>query len=444
MDTFDELAAIFLTEDEDAPAPEPMSPAQLELILVGHLPVRAGLWLTPYADASARQRGPTALIDLDKDRPRVQLLRHRPQAVGDANTTGLREVVGQLARDTRCWVIRPPHDVAMDQLVALPEAQVTILSGTSQTAVVHAYRIIRSLVEAAQRLGQPLGDLGVALVGADSLEADEVGTRLVNAASTFLDITLTRRPCLPRIDAGVICTGELALPQLAAPEPATIVEWIRCSTDHSSDQPIADGSGELHKDRTTEMDRGDSAVAEVQTAPAPHQPHAEPDCPSVGGWGDSNSDQYQIAGAVQPAKITPKTVTFVEPKASPAPAQPQERGRPVPLARFVEGLTPLPVRCPRLERIELAVDQSSGLHLLGREADLRDMHVVQVWAREQRELLDQACRPIRIDAHSQPVCHVFTDVPASLADLHRSDLKLHVLTPVAVDDRVAWYCAPLK
>ena len=152
----------------------------------------------------------------------------------------------------------------------------------------------------------------------------------------------------------------------------------------------------------------------------------------------------QIAGAVQPAKITPKNVTFVEPKASPAPAQPQERGRPVPLARFVEGLTPLPVRCPRLERIELAVDQSSGLHLLGREADLRDMHVVQVWAREQRELLDQACRPIRIDAHSQPVCHVFTDVPASLADLHRSDLKLHVLTPVAVDDRVAWYCAPLK
>ena len=58
MDTFDELSAIFLTEDEDAPAPEPMSPAQLELILVGHLPVRAGLWLTPYADASARQRGP--------------------------------------------------------------------------------------------------------------------------------------------------------------------------------------------------------------------------------------------------------------------------------------------------------------------------------------------------------------------------------------------------
>jgi hypothetical protein len=81
-DPFDELASMFLTDipaesdaaQEDAP-PAVDHRAMIEIMLVGHLPVRAGLWLTPYADALARKQGPTALIRLDGDEPMIQVLR---------------------------------------------------------------------------------------------------------------------------------------------------------------------------------------------------------------------------------------------------------------------------------------------------------------------------------------------------------------------------------
>ena len=77
MDPFDELAALFLTEP-DAPghggcvAGQGLTP---ELVVIGHLPVRAGLWLTPYVDAMARQGGPAALLRLDGGGATVELLR---------------------------------------------------------------------------------------------------------------------------------------------------------------------------------------------------------------------------------------------------------------------------------------------------------------------------------------------------------------------------------
>ncbi len=54
-DPFDELAAMFLTEADEAEASDPQRDSALavmiELLVVAHLPVRGGLWLTPYADA---------------------------------------------------------------------------------------------------------------------------------------------------------------------------------------------------------------------------------------------------------------------------------------------------------------------------------------------------------------------------------------------------------
>ena len=62
VDPFDELAALFLTEPDVVAPGNEGSTAQrtvVELAIVGHLPVRAGVWLTPYADAIACEQGPT-------------------------------------------------------------------------------------------------------------------------------------------------------------------------------------------------------------------------------------------------------------------------------------------------------------------------------------------------------------------------------------------------
>src|SRR5688572_1603438 len=101
IDPFDELAAMFLTARQPQPpgaarmtpaptpawsAPAMSSPrsgaqscarpiAMTELLIVGHLPVRASLWLVPYADMLAREVGTVGLVRLDGQEPTLQLLR---------------------------------------------------------------------------------------------------------------------------------------------------------------------------------------------------------------------------------------------------------------------------------------------------------------------------------------------------------------------------------
>jgi len=149
--------------------------------------------------------------------------------------------------------------------------------------------------------------------------------------------------------------------------------------------------------------------------------------------------------AMPNAKIAPNPTLKVEPKQPAAGAsEPSESGRPAPLARFIEGLTPLPVRCPGHERLELAVDQAGRLHVIALEPHLRELAVVRSWARAHRELLGMACRGQLTDPAAEAVCHVVSDRPASLADLHGSDLRLHVLAPVTVEGKQGWYAAPLN
>jgi hypothetical protein len=144
------------------------------------------------------------------------------------------------------------------------------------------------------------------------------------------------------------------------------------------------------------------------------------------------------------ARLAPKAHLEVEPKHPAVPREPDERGRPVDLATHVPGLQPLPVRCPGSEDVELAVDAEGRVHLLGGESALRRLPVVRRWAFEHRELIAMACPRHRIELREPPALHLFTGTPVSLADLHASDVQLHVLAPVRVGGAVGWYSAELN
>jgi hypothetical protein len=146
-------------------------------------------------------------------------------------------------------------------------------------------------------------------------------------------------------------------------------------------------------------------------------------------------------------KLPPKVVIEVEnkrPGGEGATIEPDDRGQAMPLARFVAGLSPLPVRAPGHERIEIAVDADGVLHLLAREIALRELPVVERWVHAHRELIAMACPQHRFDPAGRTLCHVFASEPISVADLHASNLRLHVLAPVSVGDKTAWYAAPLN
>jgi len=408
VDPFDELAALFLTEaDEPRTVDRDGRCTTVELVVVGHPPVRAGLWLTPYADARAREGGPTALLRLDSDEPSIQILQP-PEALvkmsaGPAGYSTIRDAVGDLARaGVGMWVVRPASDVAPSELLEAGADRITILSSADEAAIVGAYQRLKDLVEAAEQSGVALPSLGLAVLGADRQAAQRMRQRLNRTTSTFLEIQLPLVACVQRMDAAIRAEDFPRLADEPAPSLASVLGWIRDAS--LSAQPLA-----ASRVSTIEPDRG--------------------------------GNQCRRPSSV---KIAPKPSVEVEPKDPDSSTEPDAHGAPITLARYVPGLTPLPVRCPGHERLELGVDSAGRLHVLAREAQLRDLYAVEAWANAHRELIARACTDQWIDTTAIPVRHVFTDEPASLADLHGCELRLHVLAPVTVAGRRGWYAAPLN
>src|SRR5688572_28922600 len=120
FDPFDELAAMFLTAPAEPSsatevarpqcngngAGKPRCVAPVELLVAGHLPVRGGLWLTPYADAVARERGCAALIRLEHEESSLQVLGSKSDQIETGQDLMLRQAVAQVGMLFDHWIIR--------------------------------------------------------------------------------------------------------------------------------------------------------------------------------------------------------------------------------------------------------------------------------------------------------------------------------------------------
>ena len=141
-DPFDELAAMFLTEadaDDEVRGGERQA-VMVELLAVGHLPVRGGLGLTPYADAVAREAGPTVLLRLDGEETSLQLLRGESDVlsplVKKQPQPTLPETVHNLGPAVSTWVVRPPAACGPEDMVRAAPDRITLLSSADEAAVV--------------------------------------------------------------------------------------------------------------------------------------------------------------------------------------------------------------------------------------------------------------------------------------------------------------------
>lgn len=390
-DPINELAALFLTEpDEPLTAQAPAC----ELVVVGSLPVRASVWLTPYADAVARESGPVALLRLDGEAPTLQLIRGAWPPGGPWTT--LSAAIAGLAGHVAAWIVRPPLGASGADLLAVEADRIVILSSVNETAIVRAYQEVKSFWTVAAARATPLPPLGLAVLGADRHSAELFHRRLSHTASTALGVELSLAACVQRIDATMRSSEVLTCVDEPSPGLATVLRWIRSEAPAPAPRLVA--------------------AAAKPAAPSP----------------------------AAPMKLGPKPGAGMEAKALASAIEPDQDGLPLRLAQFVEGLNPLDVRCPGHEHLEIGADADGRLHVMAREADLRRLHIVDAWARAHRELISRACPGQWFDPEAPSVLHVFTDQPASVADLQGSDLRLHVLAPVTVEDRRGWYHAPLK
>lgn len=478
-------------------APHTAARAGVELLIVGHLPVRGNLWVTPYADLRSREIGSVALLRIEGGEPSIQLIRAPQQTASMAVRGSMLSAIDELSPFVDYWILRAPNALSGESLSAAIKLadQITILTSADEPAVVAAYQIIKDAAQSCGDSIEHMPPVAVAVVGTDRATADMVVERLTRATMSFLGMDIQLAMCLQRIDAGVKSTRYIGFADQPPPQFAEVIaslERARVSPAGVQDEAEAI-AGRLYAERdAAEVRQAEQLLRSARPTPprastgAASQPIQQPPISSVAAdpllaasRGDDELSKWISAArnrlasespqstapsgssptapssaASQPSapprrtpiKLAPKPAMAIEAKQLPKESEPARDGKPVPLASYVNGgtLKLLPVRMPGHERIEIAVDSAGRLHLIGHEQSLRELRIVEQWTRTHRELLIMACPQHPIDSLAVPHCHVFTDRPASLADLHGADLSLHVLAPVMVNGHTGWYAAALN
>jgi len=458
------LADLFLTGGRSSPAhraaerhPLDSHHSTVEVILVGHLPVRAGLWLTQYADDVAREEGATALIRLDTEQVILEILRGSESAATASAAATLEEAIASAGPQILRWIVRPALDERMTSLLEAGPDVITILSGADEAAIVSAYRTVKELFDAATRLDAPLPAIELAILGADPVAAQQAAESISDTADLHLGIKVPLRRRV-RAMGSLGSTLHFRFPsEHAMPLPALLkslsAQPVEAPTVAPADEtnyaaraadvigaaqeeevPVKTQSPQLHRMRSlvTPIGHGGFGVPSFATAPSDmDEPQGtKPPAATTIGSGD-------------PMRLRPKLEVQVEPKQV-APHPPARQAPPATaLATWIKGLALLPVRCPDAPDVEIAVDTTGALHVIAWEDRLRALSQVTVWLRKHRDLVSMACPDHMISGVEGIASHLVTSEPKQVADLYGSDLHLHLLAPVEIEGKAGWYSAAL-
>ncbi len=428
-DEFDALADLFLGDTPLAPtgdardpqprstgtdpvpvrAPTPRGAAartpRLEAVVLGHLPVRASIWVRQYAGSVAdATQAPVALLRVSPDATTLELVgagvRH-----GDEHTN-IRDAIADARGRTAHWIVRveetdEPTLIARDDL-----DEITVLTGADEAAVVASYRLMKSLAaDWDRRLDEDEGPaLCLAIMGANSEEALVAGEKLERAARAFLQRPVQVSARVPRIGA----VGSAALFRGEPGESLeTLLTLISGTTPLTADAPCLRLASE----------KGPPAHPASTPTATPAARHSPADAPAL------------------PAREHATAATR------------SEHARPAPMSSIIPGLTLLETRCPKAGRVELATDEAGRLHLIARSGTDPSQPVdtlisTSAWAREHLPLLLRAEPTLAAPSadpasESEPVLHLVTTEPKLIRPLLDADVRVHLLTEIEVGGQVA-------
>ncbi|MBC8309339.1 MAG: hypothetical protein ISR75_02900 [Phycisphaerales bacterium] len=392
-----ELAAMFTTSTE------PSSGASIELLLPAHLPVQGGLWLVPYAGREA-QSGNSVLVRMHEDSVDVAFIGSGGN-VDITSCTSIEEVIERIDDPIENWIVQPPSDVDSTSLLHCDADYVTLLSGADQAAVVGAYRLLKGLVSAKGK-GEEFPPVRLVIVGAEERASSEAASRIVQTAHHQLGVSLEVGHPLPAMGSTSNVVSQVNFPRIS-----NVVDFI----------------GRLRRD-TEEV----PATTELPTT---HR--------------FATDDLQQQEAQLQDVPFVNEVTKPVEPTVQENPKEPERIGKETSnsqtrFASHIAGLISIEPRCPDFEHIELAVDSTGSLHVLASVENFREVTIVGAWATRHRAILQMACSGIQFDTTSVPVQHLFTSTAASVADLHGSGVKLHLLTEVEVECKTGVFCTPLN
>ena len=376
-----QLAEMFTTLDEPSTAP-----ASVDLLLLGHLPVQGGLWLIPYAGRESHG-GMGALIRMHEDTVDLAIVGESTFDISQCES--LDEAFDLIASAITCWMVQPPSDVDSTSLLHCDADRITLLSGADQAAVVGAYRLLKGLVLASSS-AEETPPMNLVIVGTEERAANDAANRIVQTAHHQLGVQLSVSQPLPAMGS-----GSRVASQASFQRSSSIVDIISRIRAVSTEAP------EVPEELQPSIPLTPRHAVEIEDT-------------------DSVPSMQDAAGTTMPDKSHPS------------------------LASHVEGLIGLQPRCPGHEEVELAVDTQGRVHVLADAEDFRDATIVASWVTQHQDLIAMACGGIEIDASATPKQHVFTANAIMVADLHGTDIALHLLTEVEVEGHRGLFSTPLN
>ena len=385
--------------------PEP----KVELVVLGHLPVRATLWARQYACSSAKSRGEVvALVRAASGSTAIDLITGREpiDADGSSDLGGAISTMHERA-DRVMLRVDERHE---PELLERPEVEtITVLTGADEAAVVASYRLIKT-IEASLRDRYEDDDapqLRIAVMGAAREQGEDAREKLQNAVDSFIECPVEIVIGAGRIDA----TGTANVFRDTRAHSATrIIEGL-VSLAHRVEQVAPVEESPVVETRRVDVDT-------IRTNPIEREERP-----------------------IESAAPTP-----VEQR----DASPSIREG---LCAMIEGLRPIETRCPKAPGVEMGMDDEGRLQLLVCDSDcdgaLERLYVAQSWARDHLGLLLRAEPGLRIPssdvrAESDAVLHLITQEPAALRAMYDTPVRMYALARVRVGGVIAQVATALN
>jgi hypothetical protein len=342
---------------------------EVTVVLVGNLPVMAGLWTTQFADEVARAHGPTALVRFEREDLTLELLRADGRQVPPPGAGAVAGWLPRAAAGLRRWVACVPAEAPPVDAVIGAE-RVVLLMGADEAAVTGSYLRLKQLSDECTNRGHPLSKVGVAIAGASPEQADQAYARLGDAVRSFLGIETDLAARLPRIER-VESSARATYPASECPGAAEFLQSLR-------------------RAREAAARRFDDTAEAPAPIPIDASVHAKPAAPKA------VAPAAPATPAVSPAPRAPVAAPAAPtPTAIPAVAAAANVTLPARLVPLLRGLRPLGIDCPAVPEIELALDDERRLHVVGRADQLARVRAAHAWATAHRELIGMAFADLR-------------------------------------------------
>ena len=407
-DAFGSLAALFTTgnggEGQAARTTDGPTLGAVTTVLVGNLPVMAGLWTTQFADAVARIAGPTALVRFERDDVTIELLRADGRQVPPAGPAAVSRWLPRAASTVRRWLICVPAETLPAEVLAVGQ-EILLMTGADEAAVTGAYLRLKYLADEGINAGTPIERVGLVIVGATTEQAAHAAARLGDAARSFLGVDVETVACLPRIER-VESSARATYPAEECPPIAQFtreLESARTGASHRFDADMPTASLLMHTETSAVEPKFPSMPQPHTSHAAPHTSHAAThtshaathtshDAPhtSHAPTHTSHAAPHTSHAASHTSHAASHTSHAAPARSAPAFAALPIAELPLKLVPLLRGLRALGISCPLAPDVELALDDERRMHIVGRSDQLARVRTARTWATMHRELLGMA------------------------------------------------------